>query len=434
VKILIASTNFTGHLNPMLSIGRLLIEEGHEVVVQTASAVRNRVEGIGATFRAFPAEFDFDMRNLDAQFPQRKTLPPPERVAFDIKHVFTDPIPAVHKGVQQALHEFAADVVLVDTSFFGIYPMLLGPRSERPAVVTCGITILPWHRDDGAPAMVGLPPAQGAAERERYAAVAKDVGESFEPIVRYLNDCLAGLGVGPIPAGLFDTMVILPDAYLQLTVPSFEFPRSDLPRSVKFVGGLPITPNQAPPPAWAGDLDGSRKIVLVTQGTVSNHDFGELVVPTLVALAEEPDLLVVVSAGGRAVDAIPGPIPGNTRLASYLPMEWLLPQVDVLVTNGGYGTVTQALSFGIPIIGAGQTEDKADVGARIAWSGVGIDLKVNQPTPLALRAAVRSVLDESHYRARASSIAKEFARTNARARILRIVERAGSPSATAVVA
>jgi MGT family glycosyltransferase len=423
MKILIASTTFTGHLNPMLSIGRILVEEGHEVVVLTASVVRDRVEGIGATFRPFPPEFDYDHRELDARYPERKTLPPPERVAYDIKHIFVDPIPALHKGLQQTLQEFPADVVLADGFFFGTYPMLLGPRSKRPAVITCGAMFLPWHRDDGAPAMLGLPPAQNAAEREQYAAIAKDVEANFVPIIRYLNDCLAGLGVGPIPTNLFDTMVVLPDAFLQSTVPSFEFPRSDLPRTLQFVGGLPITPSQAPRPAWAGDLDGSRRVVLATQGTVSNHDFGELILPTLAALADEPDLLVVVSAGGRAIDAIPGPIPGNARLASYLPMEWLLPKVDVLVTNGGYGTVNQALSFGVPIVAAGQTEDKADISARIAWSGVGIDLKVNQPTPLAVREAVRAVLDEPHYRARASFMAREYARTDTRARILRAIEQ-----------
>jgi UDP:flavonoid glycosyltransferase YjiC (YdhE family) len=62
VKILIACTTFTGHLNPMLSIGRILVEEGHEVVFQTASTVRDRVEGIGAIFRPFPAEYDYDLR------------------------------------------------------------------------------------------------------------------------------------------------------------------------------------------------------------------------------------------------------------------------------------------------------------------------------------------------------------------------------------
>jgi UDP:flavonoid glycosyltransferase YjiC (YdhE family) len=44
-------------------------------------------------------------------------------------------------------------------------------------------------------------------------------------------------------------------------------------------------------------LDGTRKVVLVTQGTVANHNFGLLVAPTLAALASEPDVLVVATAG-----------------------------------------------------------------------------------------------------------------------------------------
>ena len=96
---------------------------------------------------------------------------------------------------------------------------------------------------------------------------------------------------------------------MQLTVPSFEFPRDVIPPSVHFVGTPPLIPNQAPLPPWSHELDGSRKVVLVTQGTVANHDFGLLIAPTLAALANEPDVLVVVTAGGRAVEAIPGAIP-----------------------------------------------------------------------------------------------------------------------------
>jgi hypothetical protein len=128
-------------------------------------------------------------------------------------------------------------------------------------------------------------------------------------------------------------------------------------------------------------------VVLVTQGTLANHNFGLLIGPTLAALANEPDLLVVATAGGRPVEAIPGPIPGNARLSQYLPFEWVLPKVDVFVTNGGYGSVNQAMSFGIPLVTAGLTEDKADVNARVAWSGVGINLATNEPTPQALREA-----------------------------------------------
>jgi UDP:flavonoid glycosyltransferase YjiC (YdhE family) len=175
-------------------------------------------------------------------------------------------------------------------------------------------------------------------------------------------------------------MVRLSDTYWQLPVPGFEFPRA-LPKSVKFIGTPPIMPNQASLPPWAADLDGKRKVVLVTQGTVANHDFNLLIMPTLAALANEPDLLVVVTAGGRPAEDIPGPIPANARLASYLPFEWILPRVDVFVTNGGY-------------------EDKADVNMRVGWSEVGIDLKTNAPTPQALRAAVRAVLDTDRFRRR----------------------------------
>jgi UDP:flavonoid glycosyltransferase YjiC (YdhE family) len=96
----------------------------------------------------------------------------------------------------------------------------------------------------------------------------------------------------------------------------------------------------------------------------------------------------------------------------------------VFVTNGGYGSVNQALSFGIPLVTAGLTEDKADVNVRVGWSGVGINLATNAPKPQALRDAVRTVLDKPDYRLRASRMAEEFAGIDTRAEILRIVTQA----------
>jgi hypothetical protein len=88
-----------------------------------------------------------------------------------------------------------------------------------------------------------------------------------------------------------------------------------------------------------------------------------------------------------------------------------------------YGSVNQAMSFGIPLVAAGLTEDKADVNARVAWSGVGINLATNEPTPQALRAAVRTVLDTPNYRSRASLMAAEFEAMDTRSEIVRIVDR-----------
>jgi len=224
------------------------------------------------------------------------------------------------------LRQFPADVVLADDMLFGILPILLGPRSHRPPVALCGTSILHWAREDGAPNFLGLPPAKTDADRDRYAALAREYDSAVDqPVLLRLNRALHGLGVGSIAIPLFHSVVALADSYLQLSVPSFEFPR-DMPSSIHFVGTPPIIANQVPPPPWAEDLDSTRKIVLITQATVANHNFNLLVAPTLAALANEPDILVIATAGGRPTDAIPGKLPSNARVASYLPFEWVLPR------------------------------------------------------------------------------------------------------------
>jgi MGT family glycosyltransferase len=424
MKILIASTPLTGHLNPLLAIGRILIAEGHEVVGLTGTALRDRIKGIGAEFRPFPAGADIDLRDSKSAVQKPKNLPPgPERLRIAVERAFVDTIPAQHNGLQQVLRDFPADVIVGDDMIFGVLPMLLGPRAKRPPIVLCGTSILHWRREDGAPHFAGLPPATTQAQLEEYAAISQEYDRViYRPVALRLNRLLEDMGIGPLSMPIFDSVVELADAYMQLTVPSFEF-RRDIPPSVHFVGTPPIIRNQAPLPSWAHELDGSRKVALVTQGTVANHDFRLLIAPTLAALANEPDMLVVATAGGHPIDAIPGPIPDNARVSSYLPFDWVLPKVDVFVTNGGYGSVNQAMSFGIPLVTAGLTEDKADVNARVAWSGVGINLATNEPTPEALRDAIRTVLDKPNHRSRASLMADEFGGIDTRSEILRIVSQ-----------
>jgi len=95
----------------------------------------------------------------------------------------------------------------------------------------------------------------------------------------------------------------------------------------------------------------------------------------------------------------------------------------VFITNGGYGSVNQAMSFGVPLVCAGLTEHKADVNVRVGWSEVGINLETNAPTPQVLRDAVRTVLDTDSYRLRASRMGHEFRMTDTRGEILRAVRQ-----------
>jgi UDP:flavonoid glycosyltransferase YjiC (YdhE family) len=146
-------------------------------------------------------------------------------------------------------------------------------------------------------------------------------------------------------------------------------------------------------------------LVLVTQGTVAIEP-SELIKPACTALSSE-DVLVVATTAGAAVNM---PVPNNVRLASFLPYSQVLPYVDVLVTNGSYGTVQHALTYGVPMVACGSTEDKLEVCARIEWSGSGLRVKQSPPSEAQIRKAVRQVLSNPAFKTAAQRIQTDLKR------------------------
>ena len=166
----------------------------------------------------------------------------------------------------------------------------------------------------------------------------------------------------------------------------------------------------------------------VTQGTATT-EADQLLVPSLRALADE-EVLVVATTGGKPVEGIGlAPLPANARLESFIPRHHLLPHVDVMVTNGGYGGVQIALANGVPLVAAGRTEEKPEVCARVAWSGAGINLKTNQPTPSRIKQAVRTSLSDPRYKLSAARIQADFARHDAPVEAALLLERLAPRSA-----
>jgi UDP:flavonoid glycosyltransferase YjiC (YdhE family) len=103
-----------------------------------------------------------------------------------------------------------------------------------------------------------------------------------------------------------------------------------------------------------------------------------------------------------------GEVPANARLGGFLPFDALLPLADVLVTNGGYGGTHIALSHGVPMVVAGEAQDKPEVAARVEWSGTGVNLRTARPDETAIRSAVERVLEEDGFRERARAIRTEI--------------------------
>ena len=418
MKILIASTGVPGHLNPLLAAASIFMKHGHEVAVQTSTELQPMVEAAGVTFLPEIPEANTFVGYFIANFPERQDRAPGmEMIGFDVEHFFARNLPAQATSLKSALRQFPADLIVADSTYWGTFPLLLEPRESRPAIAHLGISCLNLASGKNLPQRPGSSEEERRAEREQRERVI------LKPVQIAVDRALASVGCPPLPCPVMETVSVLSDLYLHPGIESFEYPDTDDSSSkVHFIGPLPLVAGQAELPDWWEGLDKTKRLVLVTQGTIANRDLGQLIGPALTALADEKDLVVLVATGGAEFDSIPVALPANARVASFLPYGQVMPHIDLLITNGGYGTVNMALAHGIPIVSAGLTEDKEEVSAHVQWAGVGLDLRTSEATPAALHAAAREILDTPGYRDQAKRFALEFASHDTETELLRHVE------------
>lgn len=431
-EILIASLSPVGHIGPLLNIAQGLVDRGDRVTVLTSADHAGKIRAVGATPHAIPAEADFDMTRLDIDLPGRVDTSGIKRVNFDIVRLFVQPMPHQARALSELMARTQYDAIIVDAGFFGILPFLLGDRAARPPVLAYTTTPLMISSRDTAPSGMGLPPSSTTLGRVRNRTLnvlsQKVLLRQSQNAANYLLD---RLNSRQLPMFILDSG-LLADRYISPTVPEFDYPRSDLPANVRYVGVVHQAPTEGfRLPPWWSELDGDRPVVHVTQGTIDNADLGRLLEPTINALGGE-DVIVVATTGGRDVSTLKMPVPLNTYVADYIPHDLLLPKVDVMVTNGGYGAVQRALATGVPLVVAGNTEDKPEVAARVAWTGAGVNLRTGAPTTGAVRAAVREVLGDGRYLAAARTLETAFARRDGVAEIAALVDEViGEHSRTA---
>lgn len=389
----------------MLSVAVHLKKIGHDVTFTTSEHFSNRVESAGISFVPFTGKANYDYRSFNSSKEHDDVA---DQKLHLLETYFADTIPDQHEVIQHIGKATPIDLIVVDTAFFGIYPMLLGPKNQRPPVICCGVNpMFLSSRDCG----YCLPPANTEEGQREIAKERNRIRTTFRPVHNKIDSIMQRYAVPPMPSFFIDCLYSLPDIVLQFTAEAFEFPRNDMPGTVRFVGPmLPAKSAGFKEPPWWNELDGSRPVVLVTQGTLANHDLNEVIQPALMGLADE-DVLVIVAAGRSDTETLT--VPENARVAPFIPFDRLLPKVDVMVTNGGYGAVNHAFSLGVPIVVAGETEEKDFVAARIGWSGAGINLKARYATPEQIRTAVDAILTDGQYRDQAERLRKSFARYNA---------------------
>ena len=169
-------------------------------------------------------------------------------VKDDLRRIFIGPLPGQCRDLRAILEDFAADCIVVDTMFFGALPLALGPRAARPALACIGV--MPYAVEQpghGARSGSAFQPGTGPLHRARNAAMNWATEHVALADIQRFARAPTGRGrrADGFPGYFIDLQPKVVDAFLQATVAGFEYPRSDLAPSVRFVGPI-LTPAAHP--------------------------------------------------------------------------------------------------------------------------------------------------------------------------------------------
>lgn len=126
------------------------------------------------------------------------------------------------------------------------------------------------------------------------------------------------------------------------------------------------------------------------------------------ALAAEPVRVGVALGPGGDPTAF-GPVPAAVHVAAHLPMRALLDRAALLVTHGGFSSVKEAMSRGVPMVVVPIASDQHYSAARLADLGLAEVVLPADRNDGRIRAAVHAVLSDPSYRERSRRMAADMA-------------------------
>lgn len=396
MRILIVTAGSRGDVAPFTGLGRRLQQAGHQVALAAHDRFADLVRDCGLEYRPLPGDPVEQVR-------ARTAAPSPEAA----RSVFAAFLDELGDGVTAAV---AAGTDLLLTAF--------GPAPVSRLVADgFGIPSLGVYLAPGVPTrefpppgwpVTGLPsPAENlAAGRELLART----GSLYADVLRRLR---ARFDLPAEAAGPPDDWPIC-HGFSPAVVPR----PADWPATTHVTGyWWPATPQGWRPPGRLVDfLEAGPPPVFVGFGSMTaDHERLHDIVG---AAVERAGVRAVVQSGWAEL----GPAGDDTLLVGDVPHDWLFPRMAAVVHHAGAGTTGAGLRAGVPAVPVPVLVDQPFWADRLHRLGVAPPpLPLPELTADALADALRSCLDRSTYRDRATELARQVRADDGPAVVLSLI-------------
>ena len=401
MTLLVVTPDYASHAVPMMTIAGSWIRRGQRVVVATGPAMAPLVRQAGMEYtelimsrgsnagviRTKSAQ-DAEARSLE-QFFEATREGMVETLRFQAEQRATDLLwrpMQVARRTARIVESHHPDQILIDHLAFASSIGLRAIDVPRADVVLGHPTAMPVGDE-----IYGVPSAwppelhPSSMDLDALRATGRGVTEAFTSAY---NETLTRLAPGAKPVdnafGQHGDLVL------------YNYPRelhgpireARLPRHA-FLGSA-VRQETADPDvlAWLKRPD-TRPLVVISFGTFlsARRD----VLAKIASSLKRVDARVAIAIGSATPDEL-GDIPSDWLVRSTLPQVTLLERADLLVTHGGNNSITEALTFGVPMLVMPFSTDQFDGAAAVERSLAGVALDPNSSPRSLISGTVRGLL------------------------------------------
>jgi rhamnosyltransferase subunit B len=351
----------SGDVFPFIGLGRALLQRGHQVTVVSLDTFAEAITTAGLRFASFGSEADFDHLVADAR------LWNPLRGPAKVFHAFVDAVPRYLEALRRCM---LGDLPVTLISSGGVFAARI--IREQTGVPHFIVHLQPAVFLSAYETPVYL---QGTAWLAQHCPVwIKKIMLCLpNPIDLLIGSRIRSLckaeGITP-PRSVWHDWWHSPDGTVALFPEWFAEPQPDWPQPL-YQHTFPLEDlgaDQSLSAELKTFLAQGSKPVVFTLGTGNQHArlFFEIAAKAVAALG-----IRAIFATRYPEHCLPTALPKEVLAVKYAPFSLLLPHCAALVSHGGVGTCSQAMSAGVPHLVIALAHDQPDNAYRLQCLGVG---------------------------------------------------------------
>lgn len=362
-RIVLTTFGSFGDIHPYMAIGLELQARGHQAIIATSSAYREKIEATGLGFHPVRPDILPPEENLETIV---KAMDVRRGGEFIIKDLFTPYIRDTYDDLREATNN--ADLIVTHMLTFA------GPAlAEKTGIPWISTVLAPTSffsdYDPFAP-----PQAPGIVKLLRlsphiahaFNALGRRITSKWiEPVYRLRAELGLERGQHPVYEGQH-----APERVLALFSKVLAEPQPDWPPQT-VITGFPFYDRKDETeiaPELLKFLDDGEPPIVFTLGSTAifvAEDFYRESIMAARQLKRRAVLLI-----GDARNLPKEPLPAGIAAFDYAPFGQILPRASVIVHQGGVGTTGQALRAGVPSLVIPFNHDQPDNAYRVTRLGV----------------------------------------------------------------